>query len=86
MQIHTKNLSDNKFKGPNFVRSSQESSSANSLVINTNNVTKGKSNESSKVKQISIDQTSNIEDEETNDDNIPLNKLYKCFHTKITKY
>ena len=42
MQIHTKNLSDNKFKGPNFVRSSQESSSAISLVINTNNVTKGK--------------------------------------------
>ena len=86
MQIHTKNLSDNKFKGPNFVRSSQESSSANSLVINTNNVTKGKSNESSKVKQISIDQTSSVEDEETDDDNIPLNKVYKRHHNTITKH
>ena len=40
MQISTKNLSDNKFTSPNFIRSSQESSSANSLVINTNDATK----------------------------------------------
>ena len=52
MQIHTKNLSDNKFKGPNFVRSSQESSSANSLVINTNYATKGKSDKNSKIERI----------------------------------
>ena len=44
------------------------------------------SDESLKIKQIGTNQTSNIQDEETNDDNIPLNKLYKCFHTKITKY
>ena len=81
MQIHTKNLSDNKFRGPNFVRSSQESSSANSLVINTNNATKGKSDDNSKIKQIGVDQTSSIEDEETYDDNIPLNKLYKRHHS-----
>ena len=37
-----KNLNDNKFRSPNFVRSNQESSNANSLVINTNNATKGK--------------------------------------------
>ena len=42
----TKNLSDNKSTSPNFVRSNQESSNANSLVINTNNATKGNSVES----------------------------------------
>ena len=46
MQIPTKILSNNKSAIPNFVRSTQESFSANSLVINTNNATKGKSNES----------------------------------------
>ena len=61
-------------------------SSANSLVINTNNATKGKSDESSKIEQIGTNQTSNIEDEEIDNDNIPLNKLYKCCHTAITKY
>ena len=61
-------------------------SSANSLVINTNNATKGKSDESSKIEQKGTNQTSNIEDEEIDNDNIPLNKLYKCCHTTITKY
>ena len=42
MQILKKNLSDNKSANPNFIRSSQESSSTNSLVINTNNATKRK--------------------------------------------
>ena len=41
-------------------------------MINTNNATKGKSDESSKIEQIGMDQTSNVEDEETDDDNIPL--------------
>ena len=86
MQIPTKNLNYNKSASPNFVRFNQESSSANSLVINTNNVTKGKSNESSKVKQISIDQTSSVKGEETDDDNIPLNKLYKHRHNTITNH
>ena len=27
-----------------------------------------------------MDQTSNVEDEEIDDDNIPLKKLYKCCH------
>ena len=81
-----KNLSNNKSASPNFVRSSQESSGANSLVISTNNVTKEKSDESSKIEQIGTNQTSNIEDEEIDNDNIPLNKLYKCCHTTITKY
>ena len=45
MQISTKNH-DNKSGGPNFVRSSQESSNANSLMINKNNAIKGKSDES----------------------------------------
>ena len=49
MQILKKNLSDNKSASPNFVRSSQESSSANLLVINTNDATKGKSDEISKL-------------------------------------
>ena len=47
---------------------------------------KEKSDESLKIKQIGTNQTSDIEDEEMNDDNIPLNKLYKRFHTAITKY
>ena len=81
-----KNLNDNKFRSPNFVRSNQESSNANSLVINTNNATKGKSNESSKIKQIGIYQTSSVKDEETGDDNIPLNKLYKHRHNTITNH
>ena len=33
-----------------------------------------------------MDQTSNNEDEKTDDDNIPLNKLYKHHHTAITKH
>ena len=68
MQILKKNLSDNKSANPNFVRSSQESFSTNSLVINTNNATKGKSDESSKIEQIGVDQTSNIENKEIDDD------------------
>ena len=55
-------------------------------MINTNNVTKGKSDESSKIKQIGMDQTSNVEDEEIADDNISLNKLYNRRHTAITKH
>ena len=86
MQILTKNLSYNKSASPNFVRSNQESSNAISLVINTNDATKWKSNESSKIEQIGTNQTSNVEDEEIDDDNIPLNKLYKRHHTTITKY
>ena len=39
-----------------------------------------------KLKKIGLDQTSNIEDKETNDDNIPLNKLYKRCHTTITNH
>ena len=64
MQILTKNLSHKKFTSPNFVRSNQESSNVNSLVINANDVTKWKSNESSKIEQIETNQTSNDEDEE----------------------
>ena len=86
MQILTKNLSDNKSASPNFVRSNQESSNANSLVINTNDATKWKSDESSKIEQIGIDKTSNVEDKEIDDDNIPLNKLYKHCHITITKH
>ena len=44
------------------------------------------SDESLKIEQIGTNQTSNNEDEETDDNNIPLNKLYKRFHTAITKY
>ena len=55
-------------------------------MINTNNVTKGKSDESSKIEQIGMDQTSNVKDEEIDDDNISLSKLYKCRHTTITKH
>ena len=50
------------------------------LVINTNNATKWKSNESSKIEQIGMDQTSKVEDEEIAYDNISLNKLYKPYH------
>ena len=46
MQIPTKNLNDNKSASPNFVRFNQESSSVNSLVINTNYAIKRKSDES----------------------------------------
>ena len=81
-----KNLSNNKSASPNFVRSSQESSIGNSLVINTNDATKGKSDESSRIEQIWMDQTSNVEDEETYDNNIPLNNRYKRRHTTITKH
>ena len=52
MQILMKNFSDKKFASPNFVRSGQESSSANLLVINTNDATKRKSYESSKIERI----------------------------------
>ena len=49
MQIPTKNIYNKKSASPNFVRSSQESSIGNSLVINTNDATKGKSDKSSKI-------------------------------------
>ena len=39
-----------------------------------------------KNEQIWVDRTSNVEDEETYDDNIPLNNLYKRRHTTITKH
>ena len=42
-------------QGPNFVRFNQESPGANSLVININDATKGKSGESSKIEQIWTD-------------------------------
>ena len=41
---------------------------------------KEKNDESSKIEQIETGQTSNVEDEEINGDNIPLNKLYKRRH------
>ena len=85
-------LSDNKFANTNFVRSSQESSNSISSMINTNDATKGtngatkrENDKSSQIEQIMIDQTSNVEDEETNDDNIPLNLLYKRQHTSKNK-
>ena len=68
MQILVQNLSNNKSTSINFVRSNQESSSANSLVINTNDATKGENDKSSQIEQIRMDQTSNIEDEETDDE------------------
>ena len=52
-----------------------QSSNVNSLVINTNDAIKGKSDESSKIEQIGMDQTSNVEDEEIDGENIPLNKI-----------
>ena len=55
-------------------------------MINTSDATKGKSDESLRIEQIGTDQTSNVEAEETDDDNIPLNKLYKCCHITITKH
>ena len=79
------NLSDNKSASTNFVRSSQESSGANSSMINTNDATKGEIDKSSQIEQIRIDQTSNVEDEEIDDDNITLNMLYKCRHTSKSK-
>ena len=51
-------------------------------------MTKGKSDESSKVEQLAMDQTSNDENEKSNDDNnIPLNKLklYKHHHSTKNK-
>ena len=45
MQIPMQNFSENKFTSQNFVRSSQDSSNVNSLVINTNDATKWKSDE-----------------------------------------
>ena len=87
MQKPTQNLSDNKAASPNFVRSSQESSSTNSLMTNTNDATKGKKNDkSSKIEQIETYQTSNIKDEETDDNNIPPNKIYMHCHTPKTKH
>ena len=79
------NLSDNKSTNTNFVKSSQESSSAISSMINTNDATKGEIDKSSQIEQIRIDQTSNVEAEETDDDNIPLNMLYKRRHTSKNK-
>ena len=54
-------------------------------MINTNDATKGEIDKSSQIEQ--IDQTSNVEDEEIDDDNIPLNMFYKRRHTSknITK-
>ena len=54
MQMLTKNLSNNKSTSPNFVRSNQESSNANLLVIKPNDATKRKSDESSKIEQIGM--------------------------------
>ena len=85
------NLSDNKSASINFVRSSQESSSAISLMINTNDATKGENDKSSQIEQIMIDQTSNVEDEETNDDKYPstcftsVNILQKTKHSRNKK-
>ena len=79
------NLSDNKFANTNFVRSSQESSSAISSKINTNDATKGENDKNTQIEQIRIEQTSNAEDEGTDDDNIPLNLLYKRQHTSKNK-
>ena len=79
------NLSNNKSTNTNFVKSSQESSSTISSMINTNDATKGEIDRSSQIEQIRIDQTSNVEDEETDDDNIPLNMLYKRRHTSKNK-
>ena len=42
-------------QSPNFVISNQESLGTNSLVINTNNATKGKNDESTKIEQIWTD-------------------------------
>ena len=44
-------------------------------MINTNDAIKGKSDEYSKIEQIGMDQISNVEDEEIDGDNIPLNKI-----------
>ena len=54
-------------------------------MINTNG--KGKSDENSKIEQLGTDQTSNNENGESNDDNIPLNKLklYKHHHSTKNK-
>ena len=85
MQIPMQDLSDNKFANTNFVRSSQESSSAISSKINTNDATKGENDNDSQIEQIRIDQTSNVEDEEIDDDNIPFNMLYNRRHTSKNK-
>ena len=42
-------------QSPNFVTSNQESVGVNSLVINTNDATKGKNDESTKIEQIWTD-------------------------------
>ena len=42
-------------QSPNFVRSNLDSLGANSLVINTNDPTKGKNDEKSKIEQIWTD-------------------------------
>ena len=52
MQKPTKNSQQ---RSPNFVRSNQESPGANSLVINTNDATKGKSDKNSKIERIWTD-------------------------------
>ena len=39
-----------------------------------------------KNEQIRTDQTSNVENKEIDNNNIPLNKLYKRHHTTVTKY
>ena len=48
---------------------------------------KEKSDENSKIEQLGTDQTSNNENGESNDDNIPLNKLklYKHHHSTKNK-
>ena len=51
-------------------------------MINTNDATKWKNYESSKFEQIEMDQTSNVDNEEIDDDNIPLNKFHKHCQTK----
>ena len=47
---------------------------------------KEKNDESSKIEQIETYQTSNIKDEETDDNNIPPNKIYMHCHTPKTKH
>ena len=80
------NLNDNKSTSSNFVRSNHESSNANSLVINTNDATKRKEWWNLKIEQMGMDQTLIVEDEETGNDNISLDKIYKHHHTTKTKH
>ena len=77
--INANTYEKSKRQSPNCVRSNQESLGVNSLVININDATKGKNDESSKIEQIWTDKISNDEDGETDNDN-------KRHHTAITKH